>query len=330
MQDSHIPVALLGAAGYVGLELVKLLAQHPRVRLACAASDGHAGRPVEELTGLPAGGLRFASTAEARARAAGCAVALLAIPPEPARELAPALRGAGVRVIDLSHAHRGAPGAVYGLASLFAAEVADAPLVANPGCYATAVITAAAPLVRHGLVAGDLVVAAGSGVTGAGRTGDEAMSLGEMYGEVRAYKVLRHQHVPEIEAALARVAGAGRAPAVVLTTHLLPVARGIFATLTARLARPVSSAELAARFREDYAGDPTVTIAPTPEEVSLRRVVGTNACRLGVASDDRGVVVVTAAIDNLLKGAAGQAVENLNTMLGLPRTAGLAHLARHA
>ncbi|HSK03561.1 MAG TPA: N-acetyl-gamma-glutamyl-phosphate reductase [Kofleriaceae bacterium] len=330
MQDSHTPVALLGAAGYVGLELVKLLSQHPRVRLACAASDGHAGQPVEELTGLPAGGLRFVSTAEARARAAGCAVALLAVPPEPARELAPALRGAGARVIDLSNAHRGAPGAVYGLASLFAAEVADAPLVANPGCYATAVITAAAPLVRHGLVAGDLVISAGSGVTGAGRTAAEAMSLGEMYGEVRAYKVLRHQHVPEIEAALARIAGAGRAPAVVLTTHLLPVARGIFATLTARLARPLSSAELAARFREDYAGDPTVTIANTPEEVSLRRVVGTNACRIGVASDDRGVVVVTAAIDNLLKGAAGQAVENLNTMLGLPRTAGLEHLARHA
>lgn len=330
MQDSHTPVALFGAAGYVGLELVKLLSQHPRVRLACAASDGRAGQPVEEFTGQPAGGLRFASTAEARERAAGCAVALLAVPPEPARELAPALRGAGARVIDLSNAHRGAPGAVYGLASLFAGEVAGAPLVANPGCYATAVITAAAPLVRHGLVAGDLVVSAGSGVTGAGRTADEAMSLGELYGEVRAYKVLRHQHVPEIEAALARVAGAGRAPAVVLTTHLLPVARGIFATLTARLARPLASAELVARFREDYAGDPTVTIAGTPEEVSLRRVVGTNACRIGVASDDRGVVVVTAAIDNLLKGAAGQAVENLNTMLGLPRTAGLEHLARHA
>jgi N-acetyl-gamma-glutamyl-phosphate reductase len=154
------------------------------------------------------------------------------------------------------------------------------------------------------------------------------MSLGEMYGEVRAYKVLRHQHVPEIEAALARVAG--RACPVVLTTHLLPVARGIFATLTARLARPASSEELAALYRDDYAGDPTVSIAPTPEEVSLRRVVGTNACRIGVASDGRGIAVVTAALDNLLKGAAGQAVENLNTMLDLPRTAGLDHLARHA
>ena len=328
MQGTHTEVALFGAAGYTGLELAKLLAGHPRLRLACAASDGHAGRPVGELTGQPAGGLAFVSTGEARAVAAGCGVALLAVPPEPARELTGPLRAAGARVIDLSHAHRGVDGAVYGLTSLFAAEIARAPLVANPGCYATAVITAAAPLWRHGLVRGELIVSAGSGVTGAGRTADEAMSLGEMYGEVRAYKVLRHQHVPEIEAALARVAGAR--PTVVLTTHLLPVARGIFATLTARLARPVSSAELAARYREDYAGDPTVSIAPSPEEVSLRRVVGTNTCRIGVASDDRGIVVVTAALDNLLKGAAGQAVENLNTMLDLPRTLGLEHLARHA
>lgn len=330
MQDAHTDLALFGAAGYTGLELVKLLARHPRVRLACAASDRHAGRPVAELTGQPAGGLAFTTTEEARARAAGCGVALLAVPPEPARALAPALLEAGARVIDLSHAHRGAPGAIYGLTSLFAGEIAPARLVANPGCYATAVITAAAPLVRHGLVAGELFVSAGSGVTGAGRTADEALSLGEMYGEVRAYKVLRHQHVPEIEAALARVAGARPGVAVVLTTHLLPVARGIFAILTARLARPIATAELAARYREDYAGDPTVSIAATPEEVSLRGVVGTNACRIGVATDDRGVVVITAALDNLIKGAAGQAVENLNTMLGLPRAAGLEHLARHA
>jgi N-acetyl-gamma-glutamyl-phosphate reductase len=328
MGDERTAVALFGAAGYSGLELVKILVRHPGVRLACAASDGHAGKPVSELTGGASDGLRFTTTEEARRIAAGCGVALLAVPPEPAKALAPALREAGVRVIDLSHAHRApAAGAVYGLVSLFGGEVAGAALVANPGCYATAVITAAAPLVRHGLLGGDLFVSAGSGVTGAGRTADEAMSLGEMYGEVRAYRVLRHQHVPEIEVALGRV-GAGTP--VVLTTHLLPVARGIFATLTARLARPANSAELVARFREDYAGDPTVSVADTPEEVSLRRVVGTNTCRIGVASDERGIVVVTAALDNLLKGAAGQAVENLNAMLGLPRMAGLEHLARHA
>ncbi|MBX3162269.1 MAG: N-acetyl-gamma-glutamyl-phosphate reductase [Deltaproteobacteria bacterium] len=318
------PVALFGAAGYTGVELIKLLSGHPDVRLACAASDGHAGRRVEDLTGR-ASDLVFVSTEQARAIAADCEVALLAVPPDAAAALAPSL---AARVIDLSHAHRATAGAVYGLASLFGGEVAGARLVANPGCYATSVITAAAPLVRHGLVDGDVVVSAGSGVTGAGRSSDEALSLGEMYGEVRAYKVLRHQHVPEIEAALARV-GMTAATRVVLTTHLLPVARGIFATLTVRLARRAPTAELVELYRRDYAGDPTVRIARTAEEVSLRRIVGTNLCAVGVASDERHVIV-TVAIDNLLKGAAGQAVENLNVMLGLPRTAGLEHLARHA
>src|SRR5262249_28921958 len=153
------------------------------------------------------------------------------------------------------------------LTSLFGADVGGAALVANPGCYATAVITALAPVVRHDLVERDIAVAAGSGVSGAGRTADEAMSLREMDGEVRAYKVLRHQHVPEIEAALGRLAaGSAHRPRIALTTHLLPIARGIFVTVTARLrfsARPGEGAEIPAttealveRYRADYAGDP--------------------------------------------------------------------------
>lgn len=319
-------VALFGAAGYSGLELAKLLAAHPEVRLACAASDSHAKRPVSALTGRDHDGLAFVTTQEALVLAERCAVALLAVPPEAAKTLVESLPPT-TRVIDLSHAHRATSGAVYGLTSLFARDVADAPLVANPGCYATAVITAAAPLVSNGLVDGDLVVNAGSGVTGAGRTADEAMSLGEMYGEVRAYKVLRHQHVPEIEAALARLPPP--TPRVTLTTHLLPVARGIFATLVAQLSRRITTRELVELYRAMYAGDPTVSVLPTAEDVSLRKVVGTPLCLLGVASDERRVVV-TAAIDNLLKGASSQAVENCNLMLGLPRMAGLTHLARHA
>jgi N-acetyl-gamma-glutamyl-phosphate reductase len=321
----HQDVALFGGAGYAGLELAKLLAAHPGVRLACAGSDTHAGKPVAELTGCDHGGLVFTTTEETLARATRCAGALLAVPPEPAARLAAALEG--VKIVDLSHAHRATPGVVYGLTSLFAAEVPAARLVANPGCYATGVITAAAPLVRQGLVDGDLVVTAGSGVTGAGRSSDEALSLGEMYGEVRAYKVLRHQHVPEIEATLARLMPP--TPRVILTTHLLPVARGIFGTLTVRLARSLTSAALRERFCADYADDPTVVVAASAEDVSLRRVVGTNRCLVGVASDER-TAIVTFALDNLLKGAAGQALENLNLMLGLPRMAGLAQLSRHA
>ena len=332
MQLMH-SVAIFGAAGYAGLELVKLLAVHPGVRIACAASDARAGTPVDELTGTRTG-LRFVATREALA--AEVDVALLATPPEAARELAAPLVGRGVRVVDLSNAHRADGRAVYGLASLFGGEVAGAALVANPGCYATCVITALAPLVRHALVEPAIAVAAGSGVTGAGRTAEEAMSLGEMYGEVRAYKVLRHQHVPEIEMALGRLARepAGR-PRVALTTHLLPIARGIFATVTARLraaATPMTSEALVERYRADYAGDGSVVIAASAEQVSLRRVVGTGTCAVGVASEGAagGFVIVTAALDNLLKGAASQAVENLNLMLGLDRMTGLGHLARHA
>ncbi|MGN6109726.1 MAG: N-acetyl-gamma-glutamyl-phosphate reductase [Kofleriaceae bacterium] len=321
---TRFDVALFGAAGYSGLELAKLLACHPAVRLACAASDTHAGKPVAALTGRPHGDLAFVRTEEALRIAPSCAVALLAVPPEPARRLAEQLRPA-TRIVDLSNAHRADASAVYGLTSLFGAEVAAGALIANPGCHATGVITAAAPLVRDGLVDGELVVTSGSGVTGAGKTADEAMSLGEMYGEVRAYRVLAHQHVPEIEATLGRL---GARPRVVMTTHLLPIARGIFQILTVRLARPMATAELLDLYHATYAGDPTVAIARTPEEVSLRRVVGTNQVAIGIASDGR-VAVITAALDNLLKGAAGQAVENLNTLLGLPRTAGLDHLARH-
>lgn len=322
-------VAILGAGGYAGLELVKLLAVHPAVRIACAASDARAGTPVDELTGTRTGAV-FVTTREAQA--AEVEVALLATPPEPARELAAPLIERGVRVIDLSNAHRADSRAAYGLASLFGGEVAGAALVANPGCYATCVITALAPLVRHALVEPAIAVAAGSGVTGAGRTADEAMSLGEMYGEVRAYKVLRHQHVPEIELALGRLAREPAArPRVALTTHLLPIARGIFATVTARLRTAASTEAIAERYRADYAGDGSVAIAASAEQVSLRRVVGTNTCAIGVASEGvaGGFVIVTAALDNLLKGAAGQAVENLNLMLGLDRMTGLGHLARH-
>lgn len=321
-------VAVFGAAGYAGLELLKLIAAHPGVRLVAAASDQRAGRPIDDLTGL-ATGQAFVTTEAAFASDAK--VALLATPPEPAVELARSLVARGVRVVDLSNAHRADGKAVYGLTSLFAGEAAGATIVANPGCYATAVITALAPLVRRGWVDPGIAVAAGSGVTGAGRRADEDMSLGEMYGEVRAYKVLRHQHVPEIEAALARVAARTERTRVLLTTHLLPIARGIFVSATARLREAVSTEAMAAAYAADYAGDRSVRVAANAEAVSLRRVVGTNQCMVGVASEGAagGFVVVTAALDNLLKGAAGQAVENLNLMLGLERTAGLAHLARH-
>src|SRR4051812_10986736 len=169
-------VSVLGAAGYSGVELLKLLAAHPNVRVVAAASDSQAGTPVHRMTGGPEATLAFVKTEDALATPAD--VALLAVPPEPAVSLARQLRARGVKVVDLSNAHRASGEAVYGLTSLFSGEIAASPLIANPGCYATCVITAVAPLVRHGLIERDVVVAAGSGVTGAGRQAVEEMSLG--------------------------------------------------------------------------------------------------------------------------------------------------------
>ena len=318
MHMVHARIALFGAAGYSGVELLKLLAVHPAVQLVAAASDTQAGKPLADLTGV-AGSGAFVRTDEALAIPAD--VALLAVPPDAAATLVPTLRKVGIVVIDLSHTYRARTGkgaeAAYGLTSLFPTEIAAATIVANPGCYATCVITAVAPLVRHQLIERDVIVAAGSGVTGAGRTGDEAMSMGELHGNVRAYKVLKHQHVPEIEMALGRVAtgSSSTQPRVILTTHLLPIARGIFATITVKLRRPVSSTELTERLRADYADDPTVLVAATPEDVSIRKIVGTNQCHIGIAAAG-DIAVVTSALDNLLKGAAGQAVENMNLVLG--------------
>jgi N-acetyl-gamma-glutamyl-phosphate reductase len=338
MQMVHASVALFGAGGYTGLELAKLLPLHPNLTFVCAASDTHAGKPVSSLAG---GGstLSFVSTQQALETPAD--IALLAVPHDAAPNLAAQLRARETKVVDLSNAHRASTKAVYGLTSLFSSEIAASSLIANPGCYATCIITAVAPLVRHGLIERDVIVAAGSGVTGAGKSKEEAMSLGELHDNVRAYKVLRHQHVPEIEMALARVANIGgeeRAenqnavigvpPRVILTTHLLPIARGIFATITVRLREPHASDDLVRTYRDDYTDDPTVRVLDTPEDVSLRRVVGTNETHVGIAASG-DIAIVTASIDNLLKGAAGQAIENVNVMLGLPRMTGLMHLARH-
>jgi N-acetyl-gamma-glutamyl-phosphate reductase len=323
-------VSVFGAAGYSGLEVMKLLAVHPGVRVVCAASDQRAGTKIDDMAGTRTGAA-FVTTAAALATPAD--VALLATPAGAALELAPQLLARGTRVVDLSNAHRADSKAVYGLTSLFASEVGGATLVANPGCYATGVITALAPAVKHGLIEREVSVAAGSGVTGAGRSADEALSLGEMYGEIRAYKVLRHQHVPEIEMALGRVApGSAARPRIGMTTHLLPIARGIFMTVTARLRTAMSAEALTEIYRAAYTDDPSVVVAASAEQVTVRSVVGTNLCAVGIASEgtEGGFAVFTAALDNLVKGAAGQAIENLNLVLGLDRMTGLGHLARHA
>jgi len=307
-------IGIFGASGYAGLELVRLLAGHSHVEVAFAASEKFIGRRIDDLApGLPG---VFVGAGQAAELAAGCTVVMFATPPEPAIEHAPRLVAAGVKVIDLSNAFRQSEQAVYGLPELNRAAIAKASFVANPGCYPTAANLALGPLLRaHAIEPVDLIVDAMSGVSGAGRRGEEAYSFVELDGSAKPYKVLRHQHQPEIAAVLN--AYAGRWVDVTFTPHLIPIARGILSTAYARTTRPTTSAALTALLREAYAGERFVRVLDSPDDVSIARVVRTNTCLIGVACEGTRVVV-TSAIDNLIKGAAGQAVQNLNLMLGLP------------
>jgi N-acetyl-gamma-glutamyl-phosphate reductase len=324
-------VAILGASGYSGVELTRLVAQHPGMELAVCGSDRWAGESAGSRTGV-ATAVRYTEPDRAVELAASCAIVFTATPAEVSHELVPRLVGRGPIVIDLSGAfrlrdasayarHYGfAHGhvelvreAVYGLPELHRTAITGAKLVANPGCYATAIQLALAPL--RGLVTGRFVVDAVSGVTGAGRKATEELSFAEVTGDVRAYRTLRHQHAPEIEQ--------GLDAAVTFVPHLVPIARGILATCHAELAAGVTPAQVAAAFEARYAREPFVELAAGADAVAIHDVVGTNRCKLGWTIEGTAIVVI-AAIDNLVKGAAGQAVQNANLVLGQPETTGLA------
>ncbi|MBM7115950.1 N-acetyl-gamma-glutamyl-phosphate reductase [Archangium primigenium] len=344
-------IGIIGASGYSGVEATHLLAAHERVELRLVTSDRWKGETVGRRLGIqgPVGSLAYAPQDKSLELARECEVVLLATPAETSLELAPGLLAAGVRVIDLSGAFRlrdtaaypafynfahSAPAlleeAVYGLPELSSRErIAQARLVANPGCYATACALAVAPLLRAGVLEkGSVIFDAASGTTGAGRKGSEDLSFSEVDEDFRAYRVLRHQHTPEIAQTLAGVAG--HPVPLTFTAHLLPLKRGILVTAYARLAPGATAAQAQAALREAYATSPFLSVETSPDAVSLKGVVGTNRCAVALAVDagghDPGRVVVTAAIDNLVKGAAGQAVQNLNLMKGWAETTALASL----
>jgi N-acetyl-gamma-glutamyl-phosphate reductase len=340
------PIAVLGASGYSGIEATRLLAHHPRAELRVVGSDRWQGDTVEKRLGRSgsAGKLRYAAPERAAELARECAAALLCTPVDASLQLAPPLLAAGVKVIDLSGAFRLRDpaafraaygleqpfpellqGAVYGLPELENREnIAKATLVANPGCYPTAAALALAPLFAADMLGSEApIVDAASGTTGAGRKISEEMSFTEVMDDFRAYRVLRHQHTPEIVQSLTRAAR--HEVPVTFTAHLLPLRRGILATCYARLAPGRTASDAAAAFAHVYATEPFVEVAASADDVSLKRVVGTNRCQVAFSAggSDPGRVVVVSAIDNLVKGAAGQAVQNLNLVLGWPETSGL-------
>jgi N-acetyl-gamma-glutamyl-phosphate reductase len=338
--DIHA-VAVVGASGYTGLELTRLLARHPRVRIVALHSDKWAGERAGDRLPLSGEAAGVAYRPLADAGAADAEVVFLATPAEASAELAPRLLARGARVVDLSGAFRladpadyprwygfthPAPAllaeARYGLPELAREGLAGARLVTNPGCYATAIACALAPLVKSGLASPDgIAVTALSGVSGAGRKAAEDYSFVEVDEDFRAYRIGKHQHVPEIEQTVARYAGA--CGPLAFTPILAPVRRGILASAALRLAGGATAADLARAYEAAYGKEPFVRVLP-PERVQVKDVLHTNRVHVGVTVDARaGLALATSAIDNLVKGAAGQAVQAMNAAMGWPETDGL-------
>ena len=352
-------VAVAGASGYAGGELLRLLAGHPDLELGPVTAESNVGRPIAELhphlAGLPSLAARTFEAAESLATT-GCDLAFLALPAGQSARLAGDL-GQGIKLVDLGPDFRLADAGAWarhyqgahagrwatGLPELPGARgrIRAATRVAVPGCYATAAIVALAPLAAAGLIEPDDVVIVGaSGTSGAGRSPRPDLLGSEVMGAVSAYQAGgAHRHTPEIEQALGEAAGQSAGPGraggpggwrVSFTPLLAPMPRGILATCTARL-RPGpgagaqwSGAQLREALAEAYAGEPFVCVLPDGRWPTTGAVAGSNGVHLQAAADARtGRATVVAAIDNLGKGAAGQAIQNANLMLGLPEPAGL-------
>ncbi len=340
-------VAVIGATGYAGFELARLLLRHPRIEAPLFFLRNGAGATggvrclaeiFPQLRGWGEAPCRPFSPAAVAG--SGAEVALLATPHEASLELVPELLAAGMRVVDLSGAFRFRDGetfarwynlpapaaalartAVYGLPELYGDRLAGAQLVANPGCYPTSVILALRPLVEAGWLAPSrgVVCDCKSGVTGAGKEPKRETHFVEVDENFRAYGLFRHRHTPEITEHTGL-----NGTDLVFSTHLLPVARGILATIYVWLASPRASEEVEALYRRFYAGRPMMRIWPAGSLPEIQHVAGTNFCDIGFALDDAGErLVIVSCLDNLGKGAAGQAVQNLNGMLGYEEAAGL-------
>lgn len=339
-------VGIVGASGYSGAVLARLVAGHPKAKLAFLTSDKHAGlRARDKLGGFFDPDLVFSPNVGALDLAPAADVVFLATSAEVSAALAPSFADRGKLTIDLSGAFRLADAAAYekwyglphpapsylrdafyGLPELFGAPPDDALIISNPGCYATAAILAIAPLVRRGLIEPAGIVADGkSGVSGAGRRASEDYSFVEVNEDVRAYRIGTHQHTPEIEGAVARSAGAALS-GFSFVPHLLPLSRGLSVSVYAKKTAQCTEAALARALEDAYATTSFVRVVPA-SEVSVHAVAGTNFAHVGAALMG-STVAVFAAIDNLLKGAAGQALQNMNLALGHDETLGLRSLAR--
>ncbi|HMX99336.1 MAG TPA: N-acetyl-gamma-glutamyl-phosphate reductase [Agitococcus sp.] len=339
-----IKVGIVGGTGYTGVELLRLLAQHPQVELKAITSRSEAGMPVSQMFPNLRGRVDLPFTEPTIENLGDCDVVFFATPNGVAMKQVPELLDKGIKVIDLAadyrlknpaewqkwygmaHASENLLAeAVYGLPEVNREAIKSARLVANPGCYPTAVQLGFLPLLKAGLIdTQSLVADAKSGVSGAGRKAEVHTLLCEAGDSFKAYSVAGHRHLPEIKQGLAYISGQN--VGLTFVPHLLPMIRGIHATLYARLTGDI--ADLQALYEQTYANEAFVDVLPAGSHPETRTVRGANMCRMAVHRPQGGdTVVILSVIDNLVKGAAGQAIQNMNIMCGLPETTGLNHIA---
>lgn len=344
--QQKIKVGVVGGTGYTGVELLRLLVRHPCVELTAVTSRSEAGQPVSALYPNLRGYLELEFTAPDFDSLSQCDLVFFATPNGVAMQQVPQLLEAGVKVVDLAADFRlrdpavweqwyGLPhactevlaSAIYGLPEVNREAIQSAQLVANPGCYPTAVQLGFLPLLRAGIIDPQQLVAdCKSGVSGAGREAKVGSLLCEASESFKAYGVSGHRHHPEIVQGLA--AAAGSAPVLTFVPHLTPMIRGIHATLYGRLTRQHDIAELVTLYQEAYADEPFVDVMEAGAHPETRSVRGANVCRIALHQPPQSdMVVVLSVIDNLVKGAAGQAVQNMNIMCGLAEDAGLSQVA---
>lgn len=340
-----IRVGIVGATGYTALEAARWLARHPRAELTVATSRAEAGKPLAEIHPSLCGAVEVTvSEFDPQQLVRQCDVALSCLPHGASAATVRQLVEAGLRVIDLSADFRlsrlelyqqwygeqhpwpqRVGNTVYGLPEFFADQIRAADLVANPGCYPTSAILPLAPLVRGGLIAtNDIIVDSKSGVSGAGRTAKPGLMYCETNESIAAYAVGGHRHQPEMEDLVQRVAGT--AVQILFTPHLTPMERGILSTIYVRppspgkTAKPITASHIMEQWRETYAAAPFVHVVD--QLPATRHVAGTNHVQL-TARDAGDRVILICAEDNLVKGASGAAIQNLNVMFNLPETTGL-------
>lgn len=334
-----IKIGIVGGTGYTGVELLRILARHPEAELVAVTSRAEAGMPVADMFPSLRGRVKLAFSDPAKSSLDQCDLVFFATPNGVAMGQAGALLAAGAKVIDLSADFRikdiadwekwykqkhAAPElvaqAAYGLPEVHRDKIRSAKLVANPGCYPTAVQLGFLPLVEAGVIDVDHLIAdAKSGVSGAGRKAETNILFSEASDNFAAYGVPGHRHWPEIRQGLAGVAG--KAVGLTFVPHLTPMIRGIHATLYARITLETDFQKL---FEDRYRNEPFVDVLPPGRHPDTRSVRASNLCRLAIHRPQGGdTLVVLSVIDNLTKGAAGQAVHNMNLMFGFPETLGL-------